>query len=71
MSITFSQNIFFTIFFQSETPVNVVVHLDVPFQTIIDRVKDRMVHPASGRIYNTLFNPPKVCTSHFEELPFF
>ena len=34
--------------------------MDVPFQTIIDRVKDRLLHPASGRIYNTLFNPPKV-----------
>merc|ERR1719323_465791 len=45
---------------QSETPVNVVVNLDVPFETIIDRVKDRWVHPASGRIYNTVFNPPKV-----------
>ncbi len=29
-------------------------------QTIIDRVKDRWIHPASGRVYNTLFNPPKV-----------
>ena len=45
---------------QGETPVNVVIHLDVPFQTIIDRVKDRLVHPASGRIYNLVFNPPKV-----------
>jgi len=45
---------------QSETPVNVVIHLDVPFQTIIDRVKDRLVHPGSGRIYNLVFSPPKV-----------
>lgn len=45
---------------QLETPVNVVVHLDVPFQTIIDRVKDRWVHPGSGRVYNKLFQPPKV-----------
>lgn len=45
---------------QAETPVNVVINLDVPFQTIIDRVKDRWLHPASGRIYNTVFNPPKV-----------
>ena len=45
---------------QGETPVNIVIHLDVPFQTIIDRVKDRLVHPGSGRIYNTVFNPPKV-----------
>ncbi|CAB4054419.1 AK3 [Lepeophtheirus salmonis] len=42
------------------TPVDVVINLDVPFETIIDRVKDRWVHPGSGRIYNTLFNPPKV-----------
>ena len=26
---------------QKETPVNVVVNLDVPFETIIDRVKGR------------------------------
>jgi nucleoside-triphosphate--adenylate kinase len=45
---------------QNETPVNAVIYLDVPFQTIIDRVKDRWLHPASGRIYNTEFNPPKV-----------
>jgi len=45
---------------QSQTPVNVVIHLDVPFETIIGRVKDRWLHPGSGRIYNTEFNPPKV-----------
>ena len=45
---------------QKQTPVNVVINLDVPFETIIDRVKDRWVHPGSGRIYNTLFSPPKV-----------
>merc|ERR1712183_515522 len=45
---------------QSETPVNVVINLDVPFETIIDRIKDRWVHPGSGRIYNLVFSPPKV-----------
>merc|ERR1712107_449793 len=30
---------------QAETPVNVVVNLDVPFDTIIDRIKDRWIHP--------------------------
>jgi len=30
---------------QGETPVNVVVNLDVPFETIIDRIKDRWIHP--------------------------
>ena len=45
---------------QEETPVNVVVNLDVPFETIVDRIKDRWIHPASGRVYNLVFNPPKV-----------
>jgi len=45
---------------QNEAPVNVVVNLDVPFDTIIDRIKDRWIHPGSGRVYNLIFNPPKV-----------
>jgi len=45
---------------QKQTPVNVVINLDVPFETIIERVKDRWLHPGSGRIYNLVFNPPKV-----------
>lgn len=45
---------------QAETPVNVVVNLEVPFETIIDRIKDRWIHPGSGRVYNLIFNPPKV-----------
>jgi hypothetical protein len=28
---------------QSQTPVNAVIHLDVPFQTIIDRVKGKLI----------------------------
>jgi len=44
----------------AQTPVNVVINLDVPFETIIDRIKDRWVHPGSGRIYNLVFSPPKV-----------
>merc|ERR1711860_208838 len=45
---------------QAETPVNVVINLEVPFDTIIDRIKDRWIHPGSGRVYNLIFNPPKV-----------
>merc|ERR1712087_90617 len=45
---------------QAETPVNVVVNLCVPFEPIIERVKDRWIHPGSGRVYNLIFNPPKV-----------
>ena len=48
---------------QAETPVNVVVNLCVPFETIIERVKDRWIHPGSGRVYNLIFNPPKVTES--------
>jgi len=39
--------------------LNTVIHLDVPFQTIIDRIKDRWVHLPSGRIYHNTFNPPQ------------
>jgi len=45
---------------QGQAPVNVVINLDVPFETIIDRIKDRWIHPGSGRVYNLIFNPPKV-----------
>lgn len=45
---------------QSSAPADVVVNLDVPFETIIDRIKDRWIHPGSGRVYNLIFNPPKV-----------
>ncbi|XP_013414367.1 GTP:AMP phosphotransferase AK3, mitochondrial-like [Lingula anatina] len=45
---------------QEREPVNAVVNLNVPFEIIIGRVKDRWVHLPSGRIYNTEFSPPKV-----------
>lgn len=41
-------------------PVDVVLNLVVPFEVIIDRVKNRWVHLASGRVYNIGFNTPKV-----------
>ncbi|XP_040273066.1 GTP:AMP phosphotransferase AK3, mitochondrial [Bufo bufo] len=40
--------------------INTVIDLNVPFQTIKDRLTARWIHPASGRVYNTEFNPPKV-----------
>lgn len=39
--------------------VNYVLHLDVPFDEILNRLKGRMIHLRSGRIYNEDFNPPK------------
>ncbi len=44
-----------------ETSLSTIVNLDVPFQTIIDRVKGRWIHLPSGRVYNDDYNPPKVC----------
>jgi len=40
--------------------LDVVINLDVPFETIIDRISKRWIHPASGKTYNLDFNPPKV-----------
>jgi len=36
-----------------------VVEIDVPFESIIERMSGRRSHPASGRTYHTRFNPPK------------
>lgn len=41
-------------------PVDVVLNLEVPFDVIIERVKNRWVHLPSGRVYNIGFNTPKV-----------
>ncbi|KAI9295687.1 adenylate kinase [Neoconidiobolus thromboides FSU 785] len=42
------------------TEVNLVVHLDVPEEIILNRIIDRWVHIPSGRVYNLSYNPPKV-----------
>lgn len=39
--------------------VDLVVDLNVPVDTIVERISDRWIHPASGRIYNYSYNPPK------------
>ncbi|PWN20142.1 ADK-domain-containing protein [Microstroma glucosiphilum] len=41
-------------------PLNLVVNLDVPEEVILKRILDRWVHPPSGRVYNSQYNPPKV-----------
>uniref|UniRef100_A0A1A8HN60 GTP:AMP phosphotransferase AK3, mitochondrial n=1 Tax=Nothobranchius korthausae TaxID=1143690 RepID=A0A1A8HN60_9TELE len=40
--------------------VDTVINLDVPFETIKERLTSRWTHIPSGRVYNTDFNPPKV-----------
>lgn len=36
------------------------INLVVPDDEIIERIKHRWIHLASGRIYHTIYNPPKV-----------
>jgi adenylate kinase len=36
-----------------------VVEIDVPFESIVERMSGRRSHPASGRTYHVKFNPPK------------
>ncbi len=40
--------------------VDYVVEIDVQDEEIIKRMSGRRVHPASGRTYHVIFNPPKV-----------
>ena len=40
--------------------LGLVLHLDVPDEEIVDRIRHRYVHRESGRVYHTLWNPPKV-----------
>lgn len=40
--------------------VDYVLEIDVPDEMIVERMSGRRTHPASGRVYHTKFNPPKV-----------
>jgi len=44
----------------SNIDIDHVIEIDVPANTIIERLSGRRVHPASGRVYHTVYNPPKV-----------
>lgn len=45
-----------------EAGVNVdhCIEFDVPDDVIVERMGGRRVHPASGRVYHVVYNPPKV-----------
>jgi adenylate kinase len=45
--------------FSKRWKVNGVISLDVPNQTIIDRISNRWYHPQSGRTYAKDYNPEK------------
>jgi len=38
--------------------VEVVVDLNIPTETIVERIADRWIHPGSGRVYSYSYNPP-------------
>ena len=40
--------------------IDFVVEIEVPDSDIIQRMDGRLAHPASGRTYHIIFNPPKV-----------
>lgn len=40
--------------------VDLVINLDIPSKTIIERISDRWIHPPSGRIYSYSYKPPRV-----------
>ncbi|MEO7495184.1 MAG: adenylate kinase [Massilia sp.] len=40
--------------------VDYVLEIDVPDESIVERMSGRRSHPASGRVYHVKFNPPKV-----------
>jgi len=40
--------------------VDMVINLCIPNETIIERISDRWIHPASGRVYNYAYKPPNV-----------
>jgi adenylate kinase len=40
--------------------IDYVLEIDVPDELIVERMSGRRTHMASGRVYHTKFNPPKV-----------
>ncbi len=44
----------------ADIPIDYVVEIEVADSEIIKRMSGRRVHPASGRTYHLVFNPPRV-----------
>lgn len=45
---------------EAAVDIDYVVEIDVADEEIIQRLSGRRVHPESGRVYHTIYNPPKV-----------
>ena len=39
-------------------PIDIVIEITVPDESIVERMSGRRVHPGSGRTYHVRFNPP-------------
>lgn len=39
--------------------LDAVIEIDVPDEMIVERMSGRLIHPSSGRVYHTTYNPPK------------
>ncbi|GMF05508.1 unnamed protein product [[Candida] boidinii] len=44
---------------KNNTPLQKAVELKIDDELLVARITGRLVHPASGRSYHKLFNPPK------------
>lgn len=45
---------------QNHITLDYVIEIRVPDEKIIERLSGRRVHPASGRVYHVVFQPPKM-----------
>jgi adenylate kinase len=43
----------------SSKPLKHAIELQIQDQLLVDRITGRLIHPASGRSYHKVFNPPK------------
>lgn len=43
----------------NDKPLKHAIELQIDDQLLVDRITGRLIHPASGRSYHKVFNPPK------------
>jgi adenylate kinase len=43
----------------NDIDMNLVINISTPLDIVVDRISNRWLHAASGRVYNNTFNPPK------------
>ena len=43
---------------EHNSPLDFIIQITVPEEEVIERLSGRRVHPASGRVYHVIYNPP-------------